>query len=90
MERWPQFSHDLTTPWWGFASADTAGPALFGAPPAPAHNGWPALGTIEYFTKLIVLALLVLALPYLIGKLLTSPGEVFGSTTGRAVSAALK
>ncbi len=71
---------------------DTAGPvvgsAVFGSNfPLP---GWPAPTTVDYLTKLIVLGLLLLALPYLIGKLLTSPAEVFTSTAGRAMTAAVR
>lgn len=50
----------------------------------------PKMETIEYLSKLIVLLLLLLALPWLIGKLLTSPGEVIGHpgvSVGAAASA---
>ena len=73
---------------------DTDGPAHGVGAAVPASHfplpGWPAASTVEYLTKLIVLGLLLLALPYLIGKLLTRPGDVFASTTGRAMSAAIK
>ncbi|HET7120307.1 MAG TPA: hypothetical protein VFI17_03525 [Solirubrobacterales bacterium] len=45
--------------------------------------GWPAASTVDYLTKLILLGLLLLALPYLIGKALTSPGTVL-AVAGRA------
>jgi hypothetical protein len=50
----------------------------------------PKLETVEYISKLIVLLLLLLALPWLTGKLLTSPGEVIGHpgvSVGAAASA---
>jgi hypothetical protein len=92
MSDWPQFSHDLATPWWGFASPDTARPLYAGASPSSSFplEGWPTAPTVEYLTKLIVLGLLLLALPYLIGKLLTRPGDVFAATAGRAMSSAIK
>jgi hypothetical protein len=45
-------------------------------------DGWPQLEAIEYVTKLALLLLLLLALPWLIGKLLTSPGEVAAHVAG--------
>jgi hypothetical protein len=89
---WPQFSHDLAMPWWGFASPDTTRPLIVGASSSSSFplEGWPAASTVEYLTKLIVLGLLLLALPYLIGKLLTRPGDVFTATAGRAMSSAIK
>jgi hypothetical protein len=39
-------------------------------------EGWPKLETIDYASKLIVLVLLLLALPWLVSKLLTHPGEL--------------
>jgi hypothetical protein len=54
--------------------------------PVPGHH-LPRLETIEYLSKLIVLILLLLALPWLVGKLLTAPGDVVGHS-GVGVSAA--
>jgi hypothetical protein len=84
---WPQFTQDGAS-WPVVGSAHPAAGAA-----AVSHfplDGWPAAGTVDYLTKLIVLALLLLALPYLVGKLLTSPGEVFATTTGKAMSAAVR
>lgn len=82
---WPQFSHEASLPWWGLAM-DTDRPMQAPAPvshfPLP---GWPAASTVEYLTKIIILGLLLLALPYLIGKLLTSPAEILVATTERAM-----
>jgi hypothetical protein len=47
----------------------------------------PRIETVEYMSKLIVLILLLLALPWLVGKLLTAPGDVVGHT-GVGVTAA--
>jgi hypothetical protein len=68
----------LTTPprpWWeGLleASAPTASLPAEGSVPGP---GWPDLHTVEYLTKLIVLGLLLLALPWLLAKVVTAPGD---------------
>jgi len=37
--------------------------------------GWPPLQTIEYVTKLIVLVLLLLAVPWVLAKLIESPRD---------------
>jgi hypothetical protein len=50
---------------------------------APTHRaayppaGWPSKEQADYTTKLITAGLLVLALPWLVIKLLTDPGAVF-------------
>jgi hypothetical protein len=82
----PQFSpHDLA-PWCVEPSMDTDRPTTVGRAVPASHfplPGWPAASTVEYLTKLILLGLLLLALPYLIGKALTSPGVVLAAA-GRA------
>jgi hypothetical protein len=72
---WPQFG-DTGAAWWTRPSMDTAGPML--APPVSHFPlpGWPAQTTVEYLTKLIALGLLLLALPYLIGRLIMHPAEL--------------
>jgi hypothetical protein len=40
--------------------------------PVPGDH-WPALETIDYVTKLIVLILLILGLPWLLGRVFTNP-----------------
>src|SRR5690242_20800969 len=89
----PQFDPHSLGPWWVNPSMDSDGPA----PAGPVHPvshfplpGWPASSTVDYLTKLILLGLLLLALPYLIGKLLTSPGEVLAAAGNRAMSRAVK
>jgi hypothetical protein len=39
-------------------------------------EGWPKLETVDYFNKLITLIILLLALPWLLGKLLSDPEHV--------------
>jgi len=39
-------------------------------------NNWPQLKTIEYVSKLIMLIVLLLALPWLFGVLLTRPSQL--------------
>lgn len=39
-------------------------------------EGWPHIDTIDYLSKLIVLILLLMALPWLIDRLLSHPGEL--------------
>ena len=46
-----------------------------GEEPFPGEH-WPRLETIDYISKLIVLLILLLALPWLIQRLLTHPGQV--------------
>lgn len=38
-------------------------------------EGWPKLESVDYCIKLITLIVLLLALPWLIGKLLAEPGK---------------
>lgn len=80
---WPQFPR--LSLWPGMAPAlDSPAPL----PMAGSHYplpGWPAQDTLEYFTKLILLGLLLLALPYVIGKLLTRPGDLLDQAGKRAM-----
>jgi hypothetical protein len=86
--RWPQFTdRQLTSPWIALASADTAGAAAIPVSHFPLP-GWPAQSTVEYFTKLIVLGLLLLALPYLIGTLIVKPGAVLEGRAGAVIAKA--
>jgi hypothetical protein len=89
MDAWQR--HEAPAPWWEHLSMDTATPAIGAAVPMSHFPlpGWPASSTVEYLTKLIVLGLLLLALPYLIGKLLTSPADVLMASTNRAMKTAL-
>lgn len=70
------------------------GPGDSGAGPGPSDDsplpgeGWPALETIDYLSKLIVLIVLLLALPWLIHKLLTDPGQLSGHSAGMAMGPA--
>jgi hypothetical protein len=62
-------------PWWATLfeeSAPTGTAPAEGSVPGP---GWPDLHTVEYLTKLIVLGLLLLALPWLLAKVVTAPGD---------------
>jgi len=47
-------------------------------------EGWPSIETIDYVSKFIVLIVLLLALPWLIGKLVTSPHDVSRHSAGLA------
>jgi hypothetical protein len=59
---------------------DTPGAA--DGPPAPGKQrhwppvDWPTQAQLDYTQKLITVVLLVLALPWLVGKLVTRPGDV--------------
>lgn len=70
-------------PWWTGVGEAPAGCPCSGQPgcscgggegaiPGP---GWPSQDTVEYMTKLIVLGLLLLALPWLLAKVVSSPGD---------------
>lgn len=83
--RWPQFTDRQLTPSWIALSADTAGAAAIPVSHFPLP-GWPAQGTVEYLTKLIVLGLLLLSLPYLIGALIMKPGAVLEGRAGAALT----
>lgn len=39
-------------------------------------QGWPKLATIDYINKLIMLIVLLLALPWILGKLLSDPEHI--------------
>jgi hypothetical protein len=55
------------------------GRASRGFPPA----SWPTVGQLDYTQKLITALLLVLALPWLVGKLLTNPAMVLAGVGRR-------
>ncbi len=42
----------------------------------PIGGHWPQLESLDYLTKLLTLIVLLLALPWLFGKLLHAPGTV--------------
>jgi hypothetical protein len=72
------------TGWPGVADVDAAADA-----PPVSHfplPGWPAQPTVEYFTKLILLGLLLLALPFLLGSLILQPIQTLAATSGAAMS----
>lgn len=81
MEHPPKSDRGLSG-WW-----DAAGSAGAKAPAGPEFPlpGWPSQPTVEYLTKLIVLGLLLLSLPYLIGNLLLRPVETMAASA-RAVA----
>lgn len=57
-----------------------------GYPPA----GWPSRGSLTYTKELITCLLLVLALPWLVVKLLSDPGTVLTGLGRRATGSATK
>lgn len=71
------YPEPLTTPapWLALVDAGEEGTSEPAPMPFPGEH-WPDLHAVEYTTKLIVLIVLLLALPWLISKLLTNPGEV--------------
>jgi hypothetical protein len=69
-------------PWWLATQEQEQAPA--GPVPGIPAEGWPDLHTIEYLTKLIVLGLLLLSLPWLLAKLVHSPGDAMKHAAGAA------
>ena len=68
-------------PWWEEGAGARPGE---GAPEASSGSsddsplpgeGWPSITTVEYMTKLITLCLILLAVPWLLGQLLSSPKD---------------
>jgi hypothetical protein len=57
--------------WWLEEPTHTAGEPRSDGPIPGEH--WPALQTIEYISKLIILIILLLALPWVLSRLLTDP-----------------
>lgn len=47
--------------------------------------GWPAKETVEYLSKLILLGLLLLSVPYLIGNLILRPAETLAAGAAGAL-----
>lgn len=47
--------------------------------------GWPSKETVEYLSKLILLGLLLLAVPYLIGNLILRPAETLAAGAASAL-----
>jgi len=71
-------------PWWTTLGGSPAGDCpCSGEAGCSCHTGenaipgpgWPPIETVEYMTKLIVLGLLLLALPWLLAKVVSSPGD---------------
>lgn len=79
---------ESTRPWLGAAAPQgglpTPAPAGGKYPPA----GWPAKESLAYTKELITCALLVLALPWLVVKLITDPGLVLSGLGRRAANRA--
>jgi hypothetical protein len=63
---------------------EPAAPVKRGWPPAD----WPSLGQLSYTKELITVLLLLLALPWLVSKLLTRPGDVLSGLGRRQVGKA--
>jgi hypothetical protein len=57
-------------------------PAGVGTFPPP---NWPSKAQLDYAQAMIVLGLLILALPWVVGKLVTNPGAVFAGVIARKV-----
>ena len=76
-------------PWWneGGGSASPAG-ASSGNESSIPGPGWPSQATLEYLTKIIMLVILLLALPFLLEKLLTAPHELGAHSAGFATGIA--
>lgn len=70
--------------WPGVAEASAA----FSARPASHFPlpGWPAQPTVEYLTKLILLGLLLLSIPYLLGSLILRPVQTLATASGAALA----
>lgn len=71
-------------PWWPALEEGPAGSGSLAGGAIPGE-GWPKLETVEYLTKLIVLGLLLLALPWLLAKLVSSPQEASRHAAGAAM-----
>ncbi|HWW67812.1 MAG TPA: hypothetical protein VNY83_07480 [Solirubrobacterales bacterium] len=67
--------------------ADKGGPGPGSESPLPGEH-WPALESIDYVSKLIILIVLLLALPWLISKLLTAPHELTEHAAGASMGVA--
>jgi len=68
-------------PWWPAVGGEASACSCAGEAGCTCSSsklpgeGWPDLHTVEYLTKLIVLGLLLLALPWLLAKVVSSPGD---------------
>ncbi len=49
-------------------------------------RGWPSRSQLDYVRVLVVVVLLLLAMPYLVGKLVTNPGAVVNGVGRRVVT----
>lgn len=63
-------------PWWvAFTGHEAPADCSCSGENSIPGPGWPKMETVEYMTKLIVLGLLLLALPWLLAKVVSSPGD---------------
>ncbi|HET6570408.1 MAG TPA: hypothetical protein VFG58_02855 [Solirubrobacterales bacterium] len=78
------FPRPLTgPPPWVPLVAPADGEAGAGEEPAPGEH-WPRYETVDYISKLLMLIILLLALPWLFQRLLTHPGDVSRQAAGMA------
>jgi hypothetical protein len=68
---------------------ESGGPGPGSEGPIPGEH-WPALESIDYVTKLIVLILLLLSLPWLLGRIFTNPAGAPGTSAAFAAAAVPK
>lgn len=61
-----------------------AGGATLGGPHGYPPRGWPSLGQLTWTREAATVLLLVLALPWLVSKLITRPGDVLSGLGARA------
>jgi len=59
------------------------GPGQELAASTPPRPGWPAKSTLDYHKTLIELALLLLAVPWILRELFKHPGQVSRKAAGR-------
>lgn len=70
--------------WLELVSEGGEGSAPVGDSPLPG-TGWPRLESVDYLNKLIILVILLLALPWLLGKLVSDPGKASRHAAGFAM-----
>jgi hypothetical protein len=80
---WPQFTDEAGS--WPLPAGKAAALSHDGSAVTFPRPGWPTMSTVEYLTKLILLGLLLLALPYLLGRLVFHPADVLNATAERAM-----